>query len=499
MIEIFKFSRFYKYLIPSLGGFFGGLAISNNFWIILMPISLSILWSGLEAKKSNFFWGFFFILTSHYWLIYLHPLTWLGYTWLTSIFISLSILLICSTLGGLLISLWSLIGKYFCLKKYLFLYTNYQVFIKVLFLACIWALGELLLKQTPFFWIGLGESLIPGDLYLAGLARWFGSSGLCVIQLLIGFWLFFIYKKWRQKKKFKDLFCYGMIFIIFLHFVGASLIATNTKASVYPVAVWQTNIPTRQKAFLNNRVMSEKFIAAQEKALSKEAKLLITPEGTINNNFMLDTPSLIDTLMGGLRMSGIHLRSSLMLFKKGDLNYTTFIDKYRLVPLGEKLPRLFNRLELGFSSLGGLQSGNNSRYFDLGKTPPFAIAICYEISDGLKIRNAINHGSELIISIANLDPYPMKIQKQFLSLARIRSIENNKDNIIISNTGPSGLIKNDGRIAYLLDSFVEQIETLYPRFTKQNTLYNKFGEQPLMVLSFLMALLNLKSFKRLTN
>ena len=52
-------------------------------------------------------------------------------------------------------------------------------------------------------------------------------------------------------------------------------------------------------------------------------------------------------------------------------------------------------------------------------TPPLAVAICYEISDGLEIRKAINSGAKLIITAANLDPYPPKLYNQFLSLARL--------------------------------------------------------------------------------
>ena len=54
--------------------------------------------------------------------------------------------------------------------------------IKVLLLSFAWGLGEFILSQTPFFWIGLGEGIVPGDLYLAGLARWIGSSGLCAVS-----------------------------------------------------------------------------------------------------------------------------------------------------------------------------------------------------------------------------------------------------------------------------------------------------------------------------
>tara|TARA_Y100001970_G_scaffold115751_1_gene144181 strand:- start:4888 stop:6387 length:1500 start_codon:yes stop_codon:yes gene_type:complete len=497
--EYIKIIKFRNYFIPCLGGIVGGLSVSNNFWILTMPLSLSILWNGFDNKRSNFVWGFFFILVSHYWLIYLHPLTWLGYSWLESLIISSFLLLICSALGGILIVLWGLSGKKFFSKKYLFSYTNYQIFLKVLFLSCTWALGELILKQTPFFWIGLGESLIPGDLYLAGLARLFGSSGLCVVQLLIGFWMFFIFERWNRKYQIKELLLFGVVLILCLHFLGAFLISQKERNVGYPIALWQTNIPTREKIFVDNQKMFKKLISAQRKAISEDAKLLITPEGTLNRDFVMEIPSLLDTLTGGFRISGNDLRSSLFLLKKGDKTYTKFIDKNRLVPLGEKLPKLLNNFSGGLSSLGGLHSGEPSRYFDGGKTPPLAVAICYEISDGIKIKNAINKGSELILSIANLDPYPLKIQKQFLSLARLRSIENNRDNLIISNTGPSGLIGNDGRIYNLLESSKEEIKVFYPLFNRQNTFYNKFGEKPFLFLLILLFQQNFKMLKRSTN
>ena len=499
MIEKINSKRINRYLIPCLGGSIGGLSVSNDFWIVLMPISISILWSGFNQKISNFLWGFSFVLISYYWLIYLHPLTWLGYTWIASVFISFSILSICSIFGGLLISLWGFIAKTLFSKKNLFLFTNYQIFIKVLFLSCLWALGELILKQTPFFWIGLGESLIPGDLYLSGLARWCGASGLCVIQLLIGFWVFFLYEQWRQKFKFREFLYFGTAIIITLHLIGAFLLLPHERVNGYPVALWQTNIPTREKGFMNNNMMSKKLINAQKEALSKDAKLLITPEGTLNSEFFMESASLLDTLAGGFRISENHLMSSLLAYKKGDENYSNFIDKNRLVPLGEKLPNILNQFSVGFSSLGGLHSGKASRYFRWDKTPPLAIAICYEISNSLKIREAIQLGSELIISIANLDPYPMKIQKQFIALASLRSIENNRDNIIVSNTGPTGLIKNDGRTSNLLDASIEELNFVYPNFLKEKTIYNRLGDKPLIILSILLLPLNLKPIKRSNN
>ena len=367
---------------------------------------------------------------------------------------------------------------------------------KVFLLSIIWGLGELGLSQTPLFWIGLGEGLIPGDIYLAGLARWIGASGLCVVQILIGFWIFFIYEKWRRKSNLKKTIFIGLLTIAFLHLLGG-LINPMSRIADYPVAIWQTNIPTREKINLSDQFIKDKLSVAQKNALTNKAKLLVTPEGTLNNNFQLVKNSKVNMLAGGFRESNNELRSSLLGYMTGNKSYSSFIDKSRLVPLGEKIPKFFHIFSRGLSAVGGIESGLDSRFFDSKFTPPLAVAICYEISDGFKIRKAINNDAQLIITVANLDPYPTKLHNQLLSLARLRSIENKKDNLLVSNTGPSGLISDDGRILKLLNSNTEQNALVFPNFSSEKTFYTKFGEAPLLLLFLLF--LGLNYFLKLIN
>jgi len=167
------------------------------------------------------------------------------------------------------------------------------------------------------------------------------------------------------------------------------------------------------------------------------------------------------------------------------------LDKNRLVPIGEKIPRFLNSFSRGLSAVGGIQPGSDSRFFDTKITPPLAVAICYEISDGLEIRKAINSGAKLIITAANLDPYPAKLYNQFLSLARLRSIENKKNNLLVSNTGPSGLVQDDGKIIKLLDYDVERNEIVFPNFSSEKTFYTKFGDKPILFLFIFFMGLNI--------
>jgi len=479
-----------QYFYPCLGGILGGISVSNHLWLIFMPISLFILWKGSERGIANFSWGFFFILISHSWLYDLHPLTWMGFSWEASLIITVSILLFCSFLGGALVYFWGLLVQVIFWKEDVFKMKNFPLTVKVILLSLTWGIGEMILSQTPFFWIGLGTSLVPGDIYLAGLGRWIGASGLCAVQLLIGFWIFLSHGKWRRKLNFKKIFIFGILIISLLHLFGG-LTDSLKRNYEFPVAIWQTNFPTREKLKIDDEFIKEKLSIAQKKALVNKAKLLVAPEGTLPNNFYLAKTSNVNILAGGFRNFYGELRSSLLGFQIGDQSFTSYIDKNRLVPLGEKIPRFLNNFSRGLSAVGGIQPGSDSRFFDSKFTPPLAVAICYEISDGLKIRKAIKSGAKLIITSANLDPYPTKLYYQFLSIARLRSIENKKDNLLVSNTGPSGLVSDDGKIIQLLDFNTERNEMVYPNFSSAKTFYTKFGDKPILFLFIFFVGLNI--------
>ena len=77
-----------------------------------------------------------------------------------------------------------------------------------------------------------------------------------------------------------------------------------------------------------------------------------------------------------------------------------------------------------------------------------------------------------------------------MSLARLRSIENKKDNLLVSNTGPSGLVRADGKIIQLLDLNTEQYEIIFPDFSSEKTFYTKFGDKPILLLLAIFTALN---------
>ena len=415
----------------------------------------------------------------------------MGFTWISSILTAIFIWISCSSLGGLLVLLWGLLARVFVNVEVIFSRAPYQILIRVLFLSSLWAMGELILTQTPFFWIGISDSIVSGDLYLAGLARWIGAGGLCVVQLLVGFWILLLFNNWKNKEIFIKCLTYGLLINVVLHIVGFLLIIPNLQEPYkFPVAIWQTNIPTREKVFVNNKELSERIISLQKQALSKNAKLFILPEGSLRSNFKFKEGNEMPTLAGGFRVVADKLRNSLLAFKKGDKVYSESLDKFRLVTLGENVPNFFSNLFKGIAAFGSLEPGSRSRLFEWANSPKLAVAICYEISDGRGIKEAVKNGSELILTLANLDPYPRRIHAQFLSLARMRSLENNRENLIVSNTGPTGLISGDGRMIELFDPNIEKFDVLYPTLQKNKTFFSKYGNLPLVIMFLFLFIIN---------
>ena len=61
----------------------------------------------------------------------------------------------------------------------------------------------------------------------------------------------------------------------------------------------------------------------------------------------------------------------------------------------------------------------------------------------------------------------------------------------VSNTGPSGLVQDDGKIIKLLDYDVDRNEIVFPNFLSEKTFYTKFGNKPILFLFIFFMGLNI--------
>ena len=394
------------------GGALAGISLSEGNYIFML-LGISLLWPASKNPWGGFCWGAMAILWSHKWLLSLHPISWVGISSNLSLPITIFIWLFCGVLGGGLVFIWSALSGFLAPGRLQFSKLENKLIYAVL-LSTIWGLSEELLSRGPLFWMGVGPSLLPQDRYLAGLARWIGSGGLASIHLLAGWWIWQLSIAFQARKKLKKFIILGVAYFSLAHLIGFILLLDSPTDSSEKVAMWQTNIPIRQK-FSQEEInaLPSKVNRALTEAFEMNASFLIAPEGTLPLDRSKIRDFSIKFISGGFRKINGSLRSSLLVFNPGEESFSDVLDKSRLVPLGEWIPSLPNFLKNGLSAVGGIESGNPSRLLDW-EGPSFAGAICYELSNGKAIAKAVNQGDSIDSIQLGLKLVPNMDQHNFL-------------------------------------------------------------------------------------
>ncbi len=477
--------QFLSFLQGGIGGLLAGLAFEKG-GALFMPFALALLWPASRNLLSAGLWGALALLVSHRWLWGLHPLTWLGVPGPLSIPIVFSLWLFCGGIAALYVSLWAFVGIRLNIfsknSRYL------EKFSHAVVMATLWGIGEVLLAKSPLFWIGVGDSLVQNDLVLAGLARWFGAGGLAALQLLIGWWIWRLIIQWRERGIWKKNLFIGLVVLFLAHFLGWNLLLVNESIGSELVALWQPAIPTRTKFSKDQqRRLPEAYKQALEAANDSNAAWMIVPEGTlpIGQNLLYKSP--LPFITGGFRWVHGQQRSSALVFEKGNEYPSSAVDKYRLVPLGEWVPAWLGENFFGLSAVGGVNAGEASRLLEW-TGPKAAVAICYELSNGYSISRAVNDGAEWILAMANLDPYPVTLQRQYLALARIRSIESGRDLLSVANTGPTVKVSASGQVQKLLLPFKDGVAFTDLQLYRRGTGYTTWHDLPLIFICLITAL-----------
>ncbi len=470
----------------AIGGVLAGIGLTQGGLLWMAP-ALALLWSVSRSSGASCLWGALAVLLSHRWLLALHPLTWIGVPAVLSFPVAASIWLFCGAAAAVLVGLWAWLGTWLAHTATRDGGFRAKAF-HLLLMASIWGLAEVLLARLPLFWIGVGGSLLPDDRALAGLARWFGAGGLATVQLLIGWWLWQTLLAWRRGIGWRRPLLLGLLFLLLAHGLGWSLLRPAGASAPISVALWQPAIPTRSKfSELQQRRLPEDLQQALDRAADLDAAWLVAPEGLLPPGQTLLRPAPLPLLTGGFRWQRGQQRSALLVVERGEQVASAFIDKHRLVPLGEWMPALPGGVFRGLSAVGGLQPGEPSRLLQW-PGPAAAVAICYELSDGAGLAEAVADGAQWLLAVANLDPYPLALQRQFIALAQLRSIETARDLLSVANTGPSALVLATGKQQPLLAPFTAGIGLADLHLHQGLTGYTRYREAPLIGLMLFGAL-----------
>jgi len=446
------------WLAPLAGGL-AGLALPPLGWPWLLWIALVPLWH--LSWRGGALWGAAAVLVSHRWLLALHPLDWLGVPGLLSAPLVVTLWLICGAAAALLVGLWCALVQRVGPGRLSTAFTA----------AWLWALVELLLAKGPLFWIGLGVAPLPGDRWLAGLA-WFGGAPLlAALQLLISWLLWRL--RWRAL----------LLVLVVAHGLGAAALAAvptvGAAGQELSVVVAQPNLPTREKFSAQQQQRQRQLlIRAMAVAEQQGADAVVLPEGALPLGQAL--PAMPAPLLsGGFRRQELEERSSVLWFPAGSTRPQQWIDKQRLVPLGEWVPGGL----AGLSAVGGVSPGEAPRLLELPPPlGPVAVAICYELSDGLGLNQAVRDGAGWLLTIANLDPYPAALQQQFKALAQLRAMETSRWLLSSANTGPSALVSPRGELQQQLPANQEALGLMqFPR-SRGESLWTRLGLWPQLLL-----------------
>jgi apolipoprotein N-acyltransferase len=512
-------------LLALAAGAIAGLALPPLGLPPLLWPALAVLWglagdppAGAMAggrhgglRGLGLLWGLAAVLVSHRWLLWLHPLDWVGVPAPLSLPLCLLVWGFCGLAAGLLVEAWlALVRRGDPLRPS-----------TALAGACLWGLVEVLLARGPLFWIGLGSSALPADPALAGLAAYGGAGLVAAVQVLLGWCL---WRTLRAPAARRGWLLLTLLLLLVSHLSGwaalAGVVAELDQAGARPGAfgpgtaaaaapaglpptpaipappasqpsavrllVLQPAIPTRQKfeAGQQRRLLALLAGAERDSALVPQqqgSESLLLPEGSLAAGQPLPEAAPLEVLSGGFRQEGDQLRSSLLRFAPGSRDPVAWVDKHRLVPLGEWVPLAGLWRWSGLSAVGGLGPGAPSRLLPR-PAGAIGVAICYEIADGAALARASREGAQWLLASANLDPYPLLLQHQFQALAQLRAIETGRWLVSAANTGPSLVVDAAGRLQAQLPAgqAASGVVTLLPRSGLSP--YVRWREGPLLLL-----------------
>jgi apolipoprotein N-acyltransferase len=483
------------------GGVLAGVALPPVGWPWLLWPALALLWAVAgsphrgTALVAASLWGAAAILVSHRWLLWLHPLDWIGVPAPLSLPLCLVVWGFCGGVGGLLVAAWVALVRPLDPTR----------LDTALVAALGWGLAEVLLARGPLFWLGLGASALPGDPALAAVAALAGAGAIAALQVLIGWGLWRALQLGALRGRPRAL-ALPLALLLLAHGPGWALALAPGRGGdgvSENVMVVQPAIPTRHKFEAGSQ---RRLLELLDQALGSlqgsaalasgapagpgagtEATVVVLPEGALPLGQPLPRAATAEVLAGGFRQQDGSVRSSVLRFGPGERYASGAVDKHRLVPLGEWVPLARLVRWSGLSAVGGLEGGAPSRLLPR-PAGAIGVAICYELADGTALAQASRDGARWLLASANLDPYPKALQSQFTALAQLRAIETGRWLVSVANTGPSLVVAASGQVRSTLPEGIAAVETMTVRQRQTLTVYDRWGNGPLL-LGWLLALL----------
>ena len=469
-----------NFIIPALFGLIGIFAFAPFSIKFLIFISYGYLIHLLISNNNGVFWKVFCWGLGHWGL---------GMSWIivSVYYYGETTIAMSSIIYILLVVILTLIftSPLLILKSALSFTKINNNFFSVLFISSIFTISEF----SRYFFLNGVPWLIPGNIFLDTISQniypIFGVTAA-------SFFIYFICALFIVYSNNKIFYVSAVILIIsLLPFSPADETKDGIKVSIVqpasdPFLKYDDNYYLKIEDNLNKLIDT----------VSKDSELIVLPEAELpySQNSIRFIDFLKNTEISEKIILGVWKYEDAKLYNAiYSPRYNEAYKKIHLVPFGEYIPfieglrGIINFFDLPMSNVShGSQLQENIRILD---NIPISSPICFDIAFPNTVRN-MNKSSLLMINVSNdtwfgnsIGPY------HHLSIARVRSIENNRYTIRATNDGISAIISNKGTIVTLLDKGKSGILEGNVKLIKNSTFYSRNGHLFFLILSFIIVLI----------
>ena len=469
-----------NFIIPALFGLIGIFAFAPFSIKFLIFISYGYLIHLLISNNNGVFWKVFCWGLGHWGL---------GMSWIivSVYYYGETTIAMSSIIYILLVVILTLIftSPLLILKSALSFTKINNNFFSVLFISSIFTISEF----SRYFFLNGVPWLIPGNIFLDTISQnIYPIFGVTAASFFIYFMcaLFIVYS--NNKISYVSA---AILIISLLPFSPADEMKDGIKVSIVqpasdPFLKYEDNYYLKIEDNLNKLIDT----------VSKDSELVVLPEAELpySQNSIRFIDFLKNTEISEKIILGVWKYEDAKLYNAiYSPRYNEAYKKIHLVPFGEYIPfieglrGIINFFDLPMSNVShGSQLQENIRILD---NIPISSPICFDIAFPNTVRK-MNKSSLLMINVSNdtwfgnsIGPY------HHLSIARVRSIENNRYTIRATNDGISAIISNKGTIVTLLDKGKSGILEGNVKLIKNSTFYSRNGHLFFIILSFIIVLI----------
>ena len=469
-----------NFIIPALFGLIGIFAFAPFSIKFLIFISYGYLIHLLISNNNGVFWKVFCWGLGHWGL---------GMSWIivSVYYYGETTIAMSSIIYILLVVILTLIftSPLLILKSALSFTKINNNFFSVLFISSIFTISEF----SRYFFLNGVPWLIPGNIFLDTISQnIYPIFGVTAASFFIYFIcaLFIVYS--NNKISYVSA---AILIISLLPFSPADETKDGIKVSIVqpasdPFLKYEDNYYLKIEDNLNKLIDT----------VSKDSELVVLPEAELpySQNSIRFIDFLKNTEISEKIILGVWKYEDAKLYNAiYSPRYNEAYKKIHLVPFGEYIPfieglrGIINFFDLPMSNVShGSQLQENIRILD---NIPISSPICFDIAFPNTVRK-MNKSSLLMINVSNdtwfgnsIGPY------HHLSIARVRSIENNRYTIRATNDGISAIISNKGTIVTLLDKGKSDILEGNVKLIKNSTFYSRNGHLFFIILSFIIVLI----------